>query len=300
MSTPSPTLPNFLVIGAYKSGTTSIHHCLRQHPQVYLPQVKEPNFFAFDEGVTTSPSVRATDLTTMSEYRRLFEGVRDEVAVGEVSPRYLTTPEAPARIHTHLPDVRLIAILRNPVERAYGEFLYWRRNGDEPYADFGRALDEQEDRYRRGQLRTAFYVQSGFYGEQLARYFDLFPSTSISVHLFEDLVRDPGAVMGEIFRFLGVDALNVPSLEQHNVSGDPRNALVALALRSRRWWLMPVLNTSLGQRARPQIERLAQRGHLLRRPALPPDQRARLQELYREDILALASLIGRDLSHWLK
>jgi hypothetical protein len=289
------TLPNFLVIGAYKSGTTSVHHYLRQHPQIYVPRLKEPSFFAFQDGADADHPAAATAVTDMSEYRRLFEGVRDEIAVGEVSPEYLANPGAPARIRACLPDVRLIAILRNPVERAYSDFLMYRRNGEEPFADFGRALDQQEDRYRRRQS-TGYYVRTGFYAEQLARYFDLFPSTSIDVYLFEDLVRDPGAVMGEIFRSLGVEVLDVPGLEQHNVSGEPRNALVAFALRSRRW-AMPVLGI-LPDRARPRIEGLVQRG--LRRPALPPDQRARLQEVYRDDILSLASLIGRDLSHWLE
>ncbi len=295
MSTSSPAMPNFLVIGAYKSGTTSVHRYLQQHPQVYVPRLKEPNFFAFRNGADADHPATARAVTTMSEYRRLFEGVRNEVAVGEVSPEYLANPEAPRRIRAHLPNVRLFAILRNPVERAYSDFLMHRRNGDEPFAEFERALDEQEDRYRRHES-IGYYVRTGFYAEQVARYFDLFPSTSFNIHLFEDLVRDPQAVMNEIFRFLGVDEFNVPTLDQHNLSGEPRNALVALALRSRRW-AMPVLDV-LPDRARPKIERLVQQG--LRRPTLPPDQRTRLQELYQDDILALASLIGQDLSHWLE
>src|SRR5215207_97171 len=293
MRPPNLILPNFLVIGAYKSGTTSVHHYLRQHPQIYVPQFKEPNFFAFKNGADAEHPAAATAVTTMSEYRRLFEDVRDEIAVGEVSPEYLVNPRAPARIRTCLPEVRLIAILRNPVERAYSDYLMYRRNGEEPFADFGCAVDHQEDRYRRRQS-TGYYVRTGFYAEQLTRYLDLFSSTSISVHLFDDLVQDPGAVMSEIFRFLGVDVVALPSLEQHNVSGEPRNALIALALRSRRW-ATPVLDV-LPDRVRPKIERMVQRG--LRRPPLPPEQRTRLQEVYRDDILALSSLIGRDLSHW--
>jgi hypothetical protein len=121
------TMPNFLIIGAAKSGTTSLHHYLKQHPQVYMSQIKEPSFFAF-EG--TKPAIPGpwkrwaahNFITDIQAYRSLFQGVSDEVAIGEASTIYLVHPTAPQRIRHYVPDAKLIAILRDPAERAYSNY----------------------------------------------------------------------------------------------------------------------------------------------------------------------------------
>src|SRR5580765_3646808 len=120
------TLPNFLIIGAGKSGTTALYEYLKQHPQVYMSPVKEPRFFAFEGesvnfggpwGERLNPEVMA--FNSIASYSALFEDVEDETAIGEASPIYLWAAKAAARIHRRVPDARLIAILRDPVERAY-------------------------------------------------------------------------------------------------------------------------------------------------------------------------------------
>jgi hypothetical protein len=298
--------PTFLVIGAYKSGTTSVHHYLAQHPQVFVPRRKEPNYFAFGDvsvavgtGAPARPATphpaAATSVTRREDYVRLFDGVAGEPAVGEVSPEYLVNERACDAIRRELPDARLVAVLRDPVQRAWSDYLMYRRDGLEPAEDFGRALDEQEERRRQG-APTAWYVESGLYGRQLARYYDAFPAEQISVHLFDDLVRDPDGTMAAVTTFLGVDPVPLRTVDQLNASGVPRNRALAAVLRSRRW-LGPALKAVLPDRLRPGLERVVQRG--LDRPAIAPEHRARLIETYQDDVALLGRLTGRDLSSWL-
>jgi hypothetical protein len=297
--------PTFLVIGAYKAGTTSVHHYLSQHPDVYVPRRKEPNYFAFGDvavpvgapaatGPTSHPAAAAA-VTRREDYVRLFDEVAGERAVGEVSPEYLVNERACEAIRAELPDVRLVAVLRNPVERAFSDYLMYRRDGVEPDADFGRALDQQEARRRRGEP-TGWYVETGFYGRQLARYYDAFPREQLDVHLFDDLTTDPDGTMGAIFTFLGVEPMPLRSVDQYNASGVPRNPLLAAALRSRRWLGAPAKKL-LPDRWRPALERIVQRG--LDRPSLAPEHRARLIDTYGDDVRLLERLTGRDLSPWL-
>ncbi len=300
--------PTFLVIGAYKSGTTSVHHYLAQHPQVFVPRRKEPNYFAFGDvavavgsGAAALPAngaphpAAATSVTRREDYVRLFDEVRGERAVGEVSPEYLVNERACDAIHRELPDARLVAVLRDPVERAWSDYLMYRRDGLEPEEDFGRALDEQDERRRRG-APTGWYVESGFYGRQLARYYDAFSADQISVHRFEDLARDPEGTMTAVTAFLGVDPAPLRSADHMNASGVPRNRALAAVLRSRRW-LGPPLKKVLPDRLRPGLERVVQRG--LDRPSLAPEHRARLAETFRDDVALLGRLTGQDLSSWL-
>ena len=119
------TLPNFIVIGAAKSGTSSLHHYLRAHPEVFTPKLKEINFFAYD-GKHLDVHYWAK---TQDEYQRFFDDVGAAIAIGEVAPLYLCSPVAPDNIRRVLPDARLVAILRNPVDRAYSAYLMSRRTG---------------------------------------------------------------------------------------------------------------------------------------------------------------------------
>ena len=150
------TMPNFLIIGAVKAGTTSLHDWLSQHPQIYMSSIKELNFFAFEgdnlevfKGKFNKEYLAGFE-TTLQGYRKHFQGVTNEIAIGESSPTYLYHPKAPERIQHYIPDVKLIAILRNPVERAYSNYLHTIRDSIEPFTDFAQALEEEESRIQDG------------------------------------------------------------------------------------------------------------------------------------------------------
>jgi hypothetical protein len=308
------TMPNFLIIGAARSGTTALWEYLHEHPQVYLCTPKHTRFFASEGEIPnfrgprppglgpTSTKEAPYAVTDIKEYRALFGEVTNETAIGEASHSYLYTPGAPERILHYVPDAKLIAILRDPVERAYSHFCFMVQHGREPLTDFARAIDEEEAGMRDGWWPTFQYMRVGFYFAQLQRYFELFERSQIKIYLQEDLRSDPLGVVQDVFRFLEVDHTYVPDVtKKHNSSGIPKNkALEALLGRPNR--IKHVLKTYLPEEQRVRISsKVAKlRARNLARPSkLPSEIRARLIEKYREDILSLQSLIQRDLSAWL-
>ena len=283
--------PDFLVIGAYKSGTTALQESLRAHPEIFVP-TKGPSFFAFDEAPAIDRPLPPKTVRSWQAYQALFAEAPEGAVLGEVSPEYLANPWACGRVLERVPDVRLVAILRNPVERAFSDYLMYVRDGDEK-DDFAGALAAQDERRRAGSP-TGYYLETGFYGRQLRPYFEAFPRERIQIHLFEDFAADPDAVLGQLFAFLGVD----PSLGEAperavNVSGVPRNAVVGAAVRGGRR-VAPLVPEAVRRRAKAALARG------LDRPALDADARRRLVEVYREDVAELERLLGRSLGGWLE
>lgn len=291
------TMPNFLVIGAQKAGTTALYEYLRQHPQIYMSPVKEPHFFTYEgEKLDSRGLGRSSNLpvTNIEAYRKLFQGASSEIATGEVSPSYLYSLKAPERIRHYIPEAKLIAVLRNPVDRAYSNFLHLTRDGREPLIDFAQALREEKARILNNWGFNWHYQQKGFYYAQLKRYFDIFEQQQIRVYLYEDLNNNPASVLKDIFQFLGVDeAFVLDTSVRHNVSGIPKNKVLhalLVNLKPITTALKPLLPAGLRQYIRNQV---------LDKPSpLPPEVRRQLLEVYRPDILQLQGLIQRDLSKW--
>ncbi len=149
-------MPNFLIIGAAKAGTTALYSYLKQHPQIYMSPEKEPHFFAFEGeqpnfGGTAGKQewLNRTVITDIETYRKQFQKVSREIAIGEASALYLYIPKAVERINHYIPDVKLITILRNPIERAYSAFLFQIRDELEPITDFAQALEEEKIRINK-------------------------------------------------------------------------------------------------------------------------------------------------------
>lgn len=295
------TLPTFLVVGAYKSGTTALHDLLAAQPDVFVPDVKEPNFFAFDGRPDPANPAFGKAVTDLAGYEALFADVGSATAWGEVSPEYLTNPEAAPRIAARVPEVRLVAILRNPIDRAFSDFSMYVRDGLESERDFGRALDQQDARAARGDL-TGFYVSSGFYGRQLQHYLAHFDPAQLHTELFEDFLADRAASLAAILGHLGVDRPPVlPEAVRRNVSGRPTSALARLGWQVRRG-AGPVVRRVVPDRLvaglTDRVDRVLARG--LETMTLDRDSWHRLADVYRDDIGLLAELLGRDLSRWLE
>ncbi len=297
-------LPNFLIIGAAKSGTTALYEYLKQHPQIYMSPIKEPHFFGLEGEVLnfqgpTAEQYENRSITNIEDYRALFQGVLDEVAIGEASNSYLYLPKAPERIKYYIPSAKMIAILRNPVARAYSSFLALMRGRKEPLNDFSRALREEEVRIRSNWGFLHRYQDLGFYYVQLKRYFEIFDSTQIRVYLYGDLRDNPVRVLHDIFKFIGVDVAFVPDMStKFNVSGIPKNKVLHNFLtgeNSIKAVLRPFLPANLRSKL---INRYYEKG--LDKPQLSQELRHQLIHIYREDILKLQDLIQRDLSGWLK
>lgn len=290
------TLPNFLVIGAYKSGTSSLQWYLRTHPDIFVPEYKEPRFFAF-EGVTdrSDPMYRGA-IVDLEAYEALFDPVKDETAIGEVSPEYLKNPDAAARIAGRLPDVRLIAVLRNPVQRAFSDYLMYRRDGRETETDFLAALRAQPERQAK-DLAIGQYLVTGHYADQLEHYYERFDHDQIKVVLHDDLVADRDATMAELFRFLDVDpTVSVapePNLNRSGVFTDPFSKGLYAVRRRLAPLVRDIVPATIKQRIDQRFE------SRLHRPTLEDEAVDWLQDYFAEQVARTAELTGLDTSAWL-
>lgn len=308
------TLPNFFIIGAQKAGTTSLYHYLAQHPEVYMSPVKEPYFFDHEigsDGELVFPESRDRNrqrthkYPSIEEYRGLFSGVEAETAIGEASTPYIYVPGTAERIKRYAPQAKVIAVLRNPAERAYSAFLHAIRIGMEPLTDFAQALREEEKRVIEDSHPTLHYRNRGFYFRQLERYYGVFGQKQVGVWLYEDLKDDPEGTLQDIFRFLGVDDAFVPDTSsKHNRAGVPRGGVARATVKAMDIAASAFLEKfTSASRLYPFLSKMRQfiQGRIVVKPP-PLDQRIRaeLLEGYRDDVLNLQGLIGRDLSAWLK
>ncbi len=290
-------LPNFLIIGAPKAATTSLYHYLEQHPQVYMSAVKEPHFFSYGETELKGRLVRMPRrmVLTASGYEKLFERAHSDFAIGEASTSYLESKRAAERIAERLPDVRLIAVLRQPADRAYSQYLMNRQRLFEPAPTFEAALDNELDAIARNSHPYINYRDTGCYHRHLSYYCTLFPRRQLLALLHEDLGERPVDTMRAVFNFLGIDDGFVPDTSmRHNISGVPRNRAVTALLKVT----YPVLGYLERSLPPPLISRIGKT--LLKTPSMNPDTRARLTADFREDIVKLQDLIDRDLSRWFK
>lgn len=295
--------PNFFLIGAGKAGTTSLYYYLRQHPEVFMSRFKEPKFFALeghpmDFRGPHDHRIRAQTTTDEAGYLALFAGAENEKAIGEASTIYLGDFGAADAIADRIPSARIVAILRNPADRAFSAYQHLLRDGYEPLQTFEAALDAEPRRQADGWYVQYAYAGRGFYGRYLEPYYARFDPAAIRVYLYEDFAADPDAVLADLFAFLGVDPGFRPDMRpRHNVSGRPRSARLQRWL-TRRHPVKEALKRWVPEDWGHRIITRIQPFNVVR-GEMDPATRRRLIEGYRDDILHLEALIGRDLSHWL-
>jgi hypothetical protein len=286
--------PNFFIVGAQKAATTSLYFYLKQIPGVYMSAVKEPLYFA--SHVFQSSAIEW--IRDKKEYLRLFEKARGYAAVGEASPVYLWDRDAPKLIHQTVPHARIIMILRDPIERAYSNYLMYRKYSgikSSFYDELMRDYKSQEKLYGRSQL----YVELGMYYEQVKRYFDIFGREQIKVIIFEEFIQHPEQSVNEVLAFLGVNYTVTAIREQHNTYSVPRSALSRSFfaffrwLRARNIKFYKILNLLPDSLIESLPERILFKG--TQKPKMEPEAFKFLQEIYHGDVLRLESLLGRSL-----
>jgi len=288
-------MPNFLVIGAAKAGTTALYHYLQQHPQIYMSPIKETNFFALEGetpnfgGPGSEEQINRYSIAKLEEYQALFQEVNKEIAIGEVSPFYLYHPQAPERIKHYIKDVKLIAILRNPVDRAYASFMQMIRDSRESITNFSEALQAEKERIERNWDWIWHYQAMGFYYSQLSSYFEMFDRKQIRVYLYEDWHVSNIRILQDIFIFLDVDESFVPDMSvKPNVSGIPKNQALHKLLKkpnSIKSMLKPFYKSLLPTRMRQRIRFAIQNPNLAKPPPISTAVRQQLIEAFREDII---------------
>jgi len=299
------TLPNFLIIGAAKSGTTAIHSYINQHPDVFMPARKELRFFSYTE--TASKEVPAIythqGVTSLTEYQRYFKAAGERKVVGEASPMYLYTPGTAERIRQVIPRAKMLVILRNPIERAYSAYLHANRDWIEPASSFKEALALEQERIDSGWGMLWHYTQAGFYSDQLKRYYDNFDSDQIKVVLYDDLISNMSELLADIFEFLDVDPTFKPDTTSRlNVSGFPisknYHKFLYQLMNNEYLGKEENLNEHLSPISKNTLHTL--RSINLGKKTIPDDIRKELIPVFTEDIKKLEGLIHRDLSFWVK
>lgn len=299
------TLPNFLIIGAAKSGTTALFRYLKQHPQIYMSPKKEPHYFSFDNQskMTKGPGdLIPNAITDLTEYKSLFDRATIGSMVGEASTSYLYRPEAPARIHELLPEVKLIAILRNPVDRAFSAYMHLVRDNREIEPSFILALEREPERVRENWDPIWHYTNVGMYGQQLSRYFSIFKREQMLILLYDDFLINSRKSVKEVFEFLGIDSEFSPDTSSKmNVSGQQRNSIVAKLIKSL--FDSPNLLRWLARKFIPETARWSftetVRQTNLNKKYLSREDSQMLVEIFKNDILLTQELISMDLRHWL-
>lgn len=286
--------PTFLIVGVQKAGTTSVYNYLQQHPQVYMSPIKETNFLEKDWELAAETGQRNKNgINTFADYCQLFENVQDEIAVGEISPNYLFHYQTSAeRIQRYVPSAKLIAILRNPIERAYSDYLMHVRD-----AISNKSLSEQI----QTSAHKSFIIRKGFYFTPLQHYFEQF-GDQLGVYLYEELCADPAQFMSNLYRFIGVDDLALDTSKKAQVAQVPKVKLVNDLLQRQnplRASIASLLKPLLPEAARQNLRQKLVQLNSQDKTSLSPEERQGLIEIYREDILKLQDLIQRDLSAWL-
>jgi hypothetical protein len=210
-SRPQGRVPDFFIAGHAKTGTTALYEMLRRHPQIFMPDIKEPWFFATELHTRTPPRPQGTP-KTMEEYLRLFDGARPGQRVGEASPHYLWSHTAAARIAQARPDARIIAILREPASFLHSLHLQFVQVYYETETDFAKAIALEAQRREGRQVpqytywpQMLLYSEHVRYVQQLRRYHDAFSRDQVLVLIYDDFRNENEQTVRRVQRFLDVD-----------------------------------------------------------------------------------------------
>ncbi|WP_420385209.1 sulfotransferase domain-containing protein [Roseivirga sp.] len=309
--------PNFFLIGASKSGTTSLYHYLKQHPDIFMCPEKEPSYFLFPNG--TPPLVLPDGLMSSSfrnniknaprvfptrdEYLAMFKNVREEKIVGEASPDYLIGSETPGAIFDFAPSAKIMVVLRNPFDAAYSEFLMNQRDGEFNEGTTFLELLSAEDLNDCDLQKLPKLIRTRFYSKHINRYLEVFPKDQMRCFLFEDL-DNMDQLLKDTFEFLGVSTqvridtslkYNAAKAQTIDYRTDSIRNLIPNSIKGGLKKALPVSfyswywNRRLGVH---QSEKLPVK--------CPEDAKEYLTPIFTPVIQELEELLKRDLSLWLR
>jgi Sulfotransferase family len=301
------TLPDFLVIGAPKAGSTALHAALARHPGLYMSTVKEPKFFLTDgpppaRGGPGDVQTYREHVWRRADYEALFDPAPPGTLRGEATPLYLHDPAAMGRIRELIPRAKLIAVLRDPVERAHSNWTHLWSAGLEPIDDFVAACAAEPDRIAAGWASFWYYTGLGKYGEQLSHLYTLFPREQVLVVRYLSMVDHPAETLDRICSFLGVQTGLIDALPRENVTAHPQVTLRHRAL-SRTLRIAAAAGERLpgehATRLKDSLEHVLQRSAPPRQP-LNWDEREQVLPTFEADIRLLEQVTGDDFSFWLR
>lgn len=293
--------PTFLIIGVQKAGTTSIYNYLKQHPQVYMSPVKETGFFERDWEAAPKDiqRLKKNGIVTWTQYQRLFSQASEQhVALGEASPNYMFHYRSSAeQIQRRLPQAKLIAILRDPAQRACSDYLMNMRDA------IGKQTPLAEQVRSRGN--SSYVLLKGKYYEQLKHFIDVFGRSQVDVFLYDDLRQDSQGFMRDLYQSIGVSPDFVANTaKQAQIAKVPKNQAFNRLLKTKNpirsvaTGMMQLVPTEFRHQLRDKL--IALNSQDKSRAKFTEEDVILLRQYYREDILQLQDLLQRDLSAWLK
>jgi hypothetical protein len=274
--------PNFFILGAAKSGTTTLHDYLSQHPDIFMSKVKEPTFFSETFQVIKDPI----------SYYELFDQVENEKLIGESSHAYLSNPKSTRVIHGLFPDAKFILLLRDPIDRANSLFHHMRREGFERISSFDKAIVTEKIRIQSDQFRKKhrqyfynyMYVNSGKYGEQIARYFQFYRQEQFLILKSQDLFKQHEDCLRRICEFLEISPITSIHPSAQNIGRAVKSSFLAQLLQSPPFISRPLKN-SLLQRGLSYLNNSTI-------PLVDETIRKKLQQELKEDQNLLEQLTG--------
>lgn len=313
--------PNFFLIGTVKGGTTSLHRYLSQHPEVYLSPIKEVNYFSrkdidenlfaqdykhdiniplqkyFREGMPYP--IHIAHITREEDYLRLFAPAQHAKAIGEMSLSYMLYEQTPLELSKTYPQAKIMAMLRNPADRAFSQYVMNLKQGKILEQDFLKEIIADDQAKIQGWGANHQYLMIGKYYEQLKRYYDVFPAEQIKIFLFDDYKNNPEQTVKEMFEFLGVNSeLEIDTSQKANEGGVPK--LKKLNYLLNQSGVISWAKNNLPRSWREPFKKLMYNTKKQDMPRMTEQERQYLVDYYREDILQLEKLIQKDLQNWLQ
>ena len=279
--------PTFLIIGAPRSGTTSLYEYLKKIPEVFMCSIKEPNYFS----LSLDPNFLLTQpIRNKQKYQKLFSRVINEKAIGEASSNYLWDPKAPKIISETIPTVKIIMILRNPIDRAFSHYLMHLGNGTET-RNFREVIEDALKPDTNDYVRRI--IEAGYYYEQIQRYQKFFSPNQIKIFIFEEFDRNPKEVVKETMDFLGIDGSLPDNLNvRYNQYAEPRGKISSVMLKSPQIKRVgkKFLPSSLGTFV---VKNLLNKK--TNKPELPKEDGTFLADLYLSDSTNLQKILGKQI-----
>lgn len=291
-------LPNFLIVGTAKAATTTIHEYLKQHPNIFMTDWKEPCFFVFKD--KPNP-VYTTDrpvsfVTTLEMYKSQFEKGKEHIVKGESSTPYLyfynETIENIKKVYDNHRSIKILIVLRDPVNRAFSQYMMKVRDLVENLS-FEEALESEDMRMKNNAHFDFFYRERGRYYNQVKAYLEEFDD--VKIMFYEKFRNNEQEFLNEIVSFLGLEAINFTEIEKQNISGRPKIKWMSSILKDNPF--KRVMASILPRKTKLRLKSFIMNKNL-QREKIDENTRKALRKYYSEDITKLEKLIQTDLSHW--
>lgn len=297
--------PNLFIVGAAKAGTTSLYYYLKQHPDIFFPNVKEPHYYSKAESHNPSAYLppkkgqfyHTKIIRDQKYYFSLYENAVDYKIAADASPSYLWDLESAQRIHSDCPDAKVLIMLRDPVKRAFSQYLMDLRDGNQQEEDFMKALENDKETIPKVWGRVHLYEEIGLYYNQVKQYLEIFKS-NCKVIIYEDFIKNIRAGLMDIFLFLEVDSGQIENINYHQIHNSysaPKNKISKFILRYRN--KVGLVKSLIPDFLRKRLYRsvLLKKS---RKPEIPTAAKEYLQSIYQEDIERLKALLNNNLEVW--